>query len=157
MSKAEFLKRMRTARIALDDAVSGLTEDQITYDIVAGEWTVKDVLAHLGAWENEAALMVERAARGEDEGPGIAESVDEWNARRVSERRRLPLVEVMQEFNDARDRLLAALEEWPDDSAPLGPDGWDESARLWWLTEHDFEHLGAVQIYRARLENPQPA
>lgn len=157
MSKAEFLERMRTTRVALDEAVSGLTEDQITYDIVAGEWTVKDVLAHLGAWENEAALMIERAANGEDDGPAIAESVDEWNARRVSERRRLPLVDVMQEFNEARDRLLRALEAWPEETAPLGPGEWDESARLWWLMEHDQEHLDAIQIYRARLAKSQPA
>lgn len=157
MSKAEFLERMRTARVALDEAVSGLTEDQIAYDIVAGEWTVKDILAHLGAWENEAALMIERAANGLDDGPAIAESVDEWNARRVSERRRLPLVDVMQEFNEARDRLMRALVAWPEEQAPLGPDGWDESARLWWLTEHDQEHLDAIQIYRARLAKTQPA
>ncbi|MGH2514404.1 MAG: maleylpyruvate isomerase N-terminal domain-containing protein [Ktedonobacterales bacterium] len=157
MSKAEFMERMRTAREALDEAISGLTEDQITQDIVAGEWTVKDILAHLGAWENEAALMVERAARGEDEGPAIAESVDEWNGRRVSERRRLPLVDVMQEFNEARDRLLTALGAWPEESAPLGPGAWDESARLWWLTEHDREHVGAILIYRARLATSQPA
>jgi uncharacterized protein (TIGR03083 family) len=151
VSKAEFLERMRSARLALDEAISGLTEEQITQDIVAGEWTVKDILGHLGAWENEAALMVERVASGQDDGPGIAESVDEWNAQRVTERRRLPLVDVMQEFNEARDRLVKALEAWPEESVPLGPDGWDESAELWWLTEHDAEHLGAIQVYRERL------
>lgn len=157
MSKAEFLERMRSARAALDEAISGLTEDQITQDIVAGEWTVKDILGHLGAWESEAALNVERAAHGEDEGPAIRESVDEWNAQRVVERRRLPLVDVIQEFNDSRDRLLAALEVWPGDAVPLGPAGWDETARLWWLTEHDREHLDAIQTYRARLAQAGPA
>lgn len=151
VSKGEFLGRMRSARAELNEALSGLTEDQITNDIVLGEWTIKDTLAHLGAWENEAALSVERAARGEAVGPLINEGVDEWNERRVAERRRLPLVDVMQEFNDARDRLLAALEVWPEDSVPLGPDGWDATAELWWLTEHDAEHLDAIQAYRTRL------
>lgn len=150
VSKREFLERVRGSRAELNEAVSGLTEDQITHDIVAGEWTVKDVLAHLAAWQIEALRCIERAGQGEDIGPLIAESVDEWNHRRVEERRRLPLVDVMQEFNEAHDQLLAALEQWPDDHAPLGPAGWDEDCRLWWLTEHDREHLDAIHAYRRR-------
>jgi uncharacterized protein (TIGR03083 family) len=151
VNKAEFLERLRAARTALNEALSGLNEEQITQGLVAGEWTVKDILAHLGSWEGEAALAVERTLRGEEVGPLINESVDEWNKRRVEERRRLPLVDVMQEFNDARDRLLAALERAPEDRIPLGPDGWDETSRLWWLTEHDTEHLDAIQAYRRRV------
>lgn len=155
MSKGEFLGRMRAARAELNEALSGLTEDQITHDIVLGEWTIKDILAHLGAWENETALSVERAARGETVGPLINESVDEWNERRVAERRRLPLVDVMQEFNDARDRLLTALDAWPSETVPLGPGGWDATAQLWWLTEHDVEHLDVIVAYRKRLERAE--
>ena len=151
MSKREFLERMRGSRAELNEAVSGLTEDQITHDIVAGEWTVKDVLAHLAAWQIEALRSIERAAQGEDIGPLINESVDEWNHRRVEERRRLPLVDVMQEFNEAHDQLLAALERWPEDQAPLGPAGWDQDCRLWWLTEHDREHLDMIHTYRQRM------
>jgi uncharacterized damage-inducible protein DinB len=103
VSKQEFLERMRAARAELNEAISGLSEDQIGQDIVAGEWTVKDILSHLAAWENETLLTVGRAARGEADGPIINESVDEWNAARVAERRRLPLVDVMQEFNDVHD------------------------------------------------------
>ena len=151
MSKREFLERMREARADLNEAISGLTEDQIASDIIAGEWTVKDIVAHLAAWQVEALRSVEAAERGEGSGPMINESVDEWNARRVEERRRLPLVDVMQEFNESHDELLAALERWPEDTVPLGPAGWDEDCRLWWLTEHDREHLDAIQAYRRRL------
>ena len=99
----------------------------------------------------EALRSIERAAQGEDIGPLINESVDEWNHRRVEERRRLPLVDVMQEFNEAHDQLLAALEQWPEDRVPLGPEGWDEDCQLWWLTDHDREHLDVIQAYRQRM------
>ena len=151
MTKQDFLERIRSNRVALNDAISGLSEDQIGQDIVAGEWTVKDILSHLAAWQNETLLCVQRAARGEEIGPMIAESVDEWNQRRVEERRRLPVMDVLQEFNAGHDDLLAALNRWPEDSVPLGPAGWDETARLWWLTEHDSEHLGKIQAYRKRI------
>ena len=148
MSKREFLERMRAARADFNEAISGLTEDQITGNIVAGEWTVKDIVAHLAAWQMEALRAIEQAERGEESGPLIDESVDEWNQRRVEERRRLPLVDVIQEFTESHDELLAALERWPEDTVPLGPAGWDEDCRLWWLTEHDREHLDAIQAYR---------
>lgn len=151
MSKAEFIERIRLGRRALNDAISGLTEDQIGQDLVTDEWTVKDILAHLAAWQHEAFLAIERAAGGEADGPLILESVDDWNAARVGERRRLPLVDVMQEFHAAYDQLVAALERLPEDRAPLGPAGWDETARLWWLTEHDVEHVEVIQAYRKKL------
>src|SRR5689334_20953034 len=108
VSKREFLERMRAARADFNEAISGLTEDQITGDIVAGEWTVKDIVAHLAAWQVEALRAIEQAERGEESGPLIDESVDEWNQRRVEERRRLPLVDVIQEFTESHDELLAA-------------------------------------------------
>lgn len=149
--KPAFLTRVRTARGELNQAISGLSEEQLTREATIGDWSVKDVLAHLAAWTGEAAMAVERALRGETVGPLVTESVDEWNARRVEERRRLPLVDVVQEFNETHDRLLDALESAPEDAIPLGPAGWDQSARLWWLTEHDGEHLGALRSYRDSL------
>jgi uncharacterized protein (TIGR03083 family) len=151
MSKAEFLDRIRTARAELNEALNGMSADELAHEATMGDWSVKDMLAHLAAWTGETAMAVERAARGEEVGALITGSVDEWNARRVEERRRLPLVDVVQEFTETHDRLLAALEAAPADRVPLGPDGWDESARLWWLTEHDREHLDALKEYRGRL------
>jgi uncharacterized protein DUF1706 len=151
MDKAGFLERMRVGRQKLNEALSGLTEDQIANDLVTPQWAMRDLLAHLAAWQGEALRWVEQAAHGEEIGPLINQSVDEWNAHRVAERRRLPVVEVMQEFNENHDHLLAALEQWPADAAPLGPDGWNETANLWWLTEHDEEHLPMIADYRHRL------
>lgn len=153
MGKQDFLERIRAARAELNEAISGLSEDQMTQDLVTPEWTVKDMLAHIAAWHGEAALAVERLARGETVGPLINESVDAWNAARVNERRRLPLVDVMEEFTANHDRLLAALGSWPEDAVPMGPGGWDETAQLWWLTDHDLEHVDMIRAYRKRAGN----
>jgi uncharacterized protein (TIGR03083 family) len=150
--KAAFVERVHSARAELNQVLSGMTEEQLTRGATVGDWSIKDVIAHLAAWTGTAAMAVERALRGERVGPLITGSVDEWNARRVDERRRLPLVDVVQEFNETYDRLLAALESAPDDAIPLGPSGWDQSARLWWVTEHDREHLDALRAYRDQLE-----
>jgi uncharacterized protein (TIGR03083 family) len=151
MSKAEFLDHIKSARQEFNEAISGLSSEEMTAAGAVGDWSVKDVLAHLASWQGEAVLAIERAAHGEEVGPLLTGDQDEWNARRVEERHRLPLVDVVQEFHETHDRLLAALEAWPEDTAPLGPDGWNESARLWWLTEHDRKHLDAMREYRDRL------
>jgi tRNA nucleotidyltransferase/poly(A) polymerase len=151
MDQAEFLERIRNGRQKLNEAISGLSEDQIANDLVTPDWALRDLLAHLAAWQGEALRWVEQAAYGEEIVPLINQSVDEWNARRVEERRRLPVVEVMQEFNENHDHLLAALEKWPADTVPLGPGMWDETANIWWLTEHDEEHLPMIADYRRRL------
>jgi hypothetical protein len=151
MDKAEFLERIRGGRRKLTEAISGLTEEQIAEDLVTSEWALRDLLAHLAAWQGEALRWVEQAAHGEEIGPLINQSVDEWNAHRVAERRHLPIIEVMQEFNENHDHLLAALDTWPAETVPLGPGAWDVTARLWWLTEHDEEHLLLITDYRRRL------
>jgi len=150
VSKADFLERMRTARAGLNDAISGLTEDQMSQDIVAGEWSVKDIMAHLAAWQGEVVITLERVGPNDTQAL-IDESVDEWNRRRVDERRRLPLVDVIQEFQDTHDRLLTLFAGSSEERIPLGPAGWDETSKLWWLTEHDGEHTEAVRAYRRRL------
>ena len=151
MSKREFLEQMQDSRSQLNAVISGLTEDQMSQDIVAGEWTIKDILAHIAAWQSEMLIEIRRAAEGEDIGPTIEESADEWNRRRVEERRRLPLVDVMQEFGTGYDELVAALESAPEDHIPLGPGPWDATARLWWLTDHDLDHVAAIRSYRSRI------
>jgi hypothetical protein len=154
MSKRDFLERMRAGRAALNIAISGLNEEQLTQEIVTGDWTVKDTLAHVAAWQGEALRSAKRAELGEPGGPEVAESIDEWNRRRVEERRRLPLVDVIQEFNDTYDELVRCLEGFPEDGGPAGPRSWDQTGPLWWLTEHDDEHAAVIAVYRQRTARP---
>jgi hypothetical protein len=151
MSKQEFLERVRAGRAELNAAIGGLTEEQMTQEVAAGEWTIKDILAHLAAWEGEAQRAAERVAQGAPAGYLVEGSIDEWNRRRVEERRRLPLVDVMQEFNEARDALLASLARCPEDGGVAGPEWWGTTGPLWWLTEHDGEHAAAIQAFRQRV------
>lgn len=151
MSKQVFLDRMRAGRAELDSAITGLSEDQITQELVAGDWTVKDILSHLAAWQGEALLAAKRVASGLPDGYLIEESIDEWNRHRVDERRRLPLVDVMQEFNETYESLVAALERCPDGNPDYCPDLWEQTGNLWWLTFHDAEHAGIIRAYRDRI------
>ena len=50
-SKAEFLNDIQVERKRLERNLNNLTAIDMTQQGVVGEWSVKDVLAHLVAWE----------------------------------------------------------------------------------------------------------
>ncbi|BCJ56234.1 hypothetical protein Asp14428_77090 [Actinoplanes sp. NBRC 14428] len=73
---------LRSEHDTLAGTVPGLTPEQLSGPSGASEWTVADVLSHLGSGA-EIALRDLRAALGEAEppGPGFNQSVwDRWNA-----------------------------------------------------------------------------
>ena len=47
----EILAHITTARVALIAAIFGLSEDRLTAPGAVGKWSVKDVMAHIGHWE----------------------------------------------------------------------------------------------------------
>ena len=47
----EILAHIISARVALTSAIFGLSEDELTREGPVGKWSVKDVMAHIGHWE----------------------------------------------------------------------------------------------------------
>jgi len=50
-SKTEIISRMEAERRRLEKNMEGLSREEIVSTPVVGDWTVKDVLAHLAEWE----------------------------------------------------------------------------------------------------------
>ncbi|WP_306215030.1 maleylpyruvate isomerase N-terminal domain-containing protein, partial [Actinoplanes sp. RD1] len=99
---------LRSEHDALVATTRALTTEQITGPSGAAEWTVADVLSHLGSGA-EIQLAGLRAALGEGEapGPGFNQSVwDRWNALSPQEQ-----ATGWQEPNAA---LVAAFEAVPE-------------------------------------------
>ena len=47
----EILAHIISARVALTSAIFGLSEEELTAPGAVGKWSVKDVMAHIGRWE----------------------------------------------------------------------------------------------------------
>ena len=47
----EILTQVIASRVTLTSAIYGLSEDALTMQGAVGYWSVKDVMAHLGRWE----------------------------------------------------------------------------------------------------------
>ncbi len=116
------------------------------------DWTVRDVVAHLGTWLAEAQIQFARMSAGTYEGHDI--DVDALNAVFLERMRDQPWEVAWVQANAGRSRML---QEWYDLRQPN-----DEAA--WWIRksgmEHYAEHLGRLREWVAELvalrDQPQP-
>ena len=54
VDKQRLLGKLDQARAALKDSYAGLSDSRLTEPGVTGDWSVKDILAHVTTWEGEA-------------------------------------------------------------------------------------------------------
>lgn len=87
--------------------VDPLTAEQLTRDGYYPDWSIKDLLAHIGCWMAEAATMLEQIRMGTYESGGLI--VDAVNRRWYEQWRDADLRLVWTELYSGRARML---EEW---------------------------------------------
>ena len=54
MNRQQLLKQLDTAWKAFKESYAGLSDAQLTEPGVTGHWSVKDIIAHVTWWEEEA-------------------------------------------------------------------------------------------------------
>lgn len=158
LTKAELLDAIRAGRKQLEAALAQLNESQMTQPGVESNWSVKDVLAHIVAWEQRMVLWVGQALRGEVPAiPATWDEVHRLNEQSYWENRDRPLSEVLAEFQRSYPEALAVVEAAPEEDL-MNPErfGWREgvplarvvAANTWW---HYAEHIESIQAW---LGNP---
>ncbi|MGH2493913.1 MAG: DinB family protein [Ktedonobacteraceae bacterium] len=99
-------------RAMLLDAISDLPDTRLEQKGVVGEWSIKNVLAHLVDWEIVVTdFLPQRIATGVK--PAllvvIGDDEDGWNAQQVAAREHLTAREQLDEFERSRRALLQVL------------------------------------------------
>jgi uncharacterized protein (TIGR03083 family) len=112
MTKALLLETLRAKRAEWDALIAQVPEDRMTEPGVAGDWSVKDVVAHLTYHECWLADRMHETLRGE-----IYTHVemdwlpfDERNDRIYRQNRDRSLDDVLSESRDVFGRLISAVE-----------------------------------------------
>ncbi len=128
--KAEILEQIRTTHHELEDVLARVEPARMTEPGVNGEWSVKDVLAHIAWWEQH---LLRRLRTGHDdldeEGVDGRETTDRANAEIFAANRERPLAEVHAEYDASYREVLATIEGMSEDE--LASDeaydaiGWD--------------------------------
>jgi len=107
------MTRSRAATLRL---LAGIPELEVLRPRTQGAWSIKDVLAHIAAWEEEGTRRLRLLARGQGHRMVWYETMaeaDRFNARAVRAARRASLAAMLRRLARARAGLVAALKRLP--------------------------------------------
>ncbi len=80
MDTERLVGELREARDAFDDALSAVSPESMTTPGLVGEWSARDLIAHLGYWAGHATEVIHAAEEGRIDEVGAGEPpVDEIN------------------------------------------------------------------------------
>lgn len=147
------------AWIALDrsfkafmDSLGHLTEEELTATEVVGKWSVKDVVAHVWTWVDEA-VQTAKAWQGRRPWQDGVTFDDAWNEKQVQSRTALPLINVVDGLTGSHRRLVHMLDMAEDDAlAQMGKAPWGEEMTL---VEFYTSMAGHYQEHAVDLKNYQ--
>lgn len=117
MDKQQLLKQLDKAWAAIKESYAGLSDAQMTEPGVTGNWSVKDILAHVTTWEEEALkylpLIIEggRTPRYSVKYGGISA----FNAQMTEQKRGLSLSDVLKQLDETHRRLNDYIHQAPEE------------------------------------------
>ncbi len=117
MRKEQLVEKLERAWDELKQSYAGLPEAQMVEAGLVGEWSVKDVLAHVTTWEEEALKHLPHILVGETP-PRYSVTyggLDAFNALMTEQKRRLPLEEVLRQLDGTHERLVAYVQGAPEE------------------------------------------
>ena len=116
MDRRRLLKRLDNAWEAFNESYAGLSDVQLMEAGVTGAWSVRDILAHVTTWEEEALTHLPLILKG---GTPPRYSVrygglDAFNARMTEQKRSLSLSEVREQLAATHSRLIEFIQSAPE-------------------------------------------
>jgi Mycothiol maleylpyruvate isomerase N-terminal domain len=143
------LGRLDAAWTALTDAYAGLPEARLVEPGVVDDWSVKDIVAHVTTWEQEALQHLPVIIAGGTPPRYAAQGgIDAFNARATRAGRRLSLAEVLRRRDETHARLVEFIRDQPE-----GTFGSRTRARRRLRLDtygHYPEHTAAIRAWRER-------
>ena len=117
MDRRQLLQRLETAWGAFEDSYAGLSDAQLMKPGVTGDWSVRDILAHVSTWEEEALTHLPLILQGGTPPRYSAKygGIDAFNARMTEAKAGLSLSEVRRQLDEIHRRLIDFVREAPED------------------------------------------
>ena len=115
MDRQQLLKQLDKAWAAIKESYAGLSDSQLMEPGVTGQWSVKDIIAHVTWWEEEALkhlpliLTGGRPPRYSLQYGGI----DAFNAQMTEQTRCLSLADVLRQQDEIHRRLIDYVQRTP--------------------------------------------
>jgi len=155
VSKSELLERCRRSRAAWDALLARMTPEQMQQPKVVGNWSVKDIVAHITWYEREMVGILTSHTFAGSEWWEIP--LDERNRLIREESKDRPLAEVLAGSRQVYDAFMQGLEKLPEAdlynpaSFPGMPTEWQPSEIIISNSyEHYDEHAEAIKAWLAK-------
>jgi hypothetical protein len=149
MDRQQLLKRLEKAWAAIKESYAGLSDSQLTEPGVMDNWSVKDILAHVTTWEEEALKYLPLILTG-GKPPRYSQygGIDAFNARMAEQKRGLALSEVQRQLHETHRRLLDYIQSVPEEYFAQET-GFRHRLRLDTYSHYP-EHAKAIREWRER-------
>lgn len=115
ITQSQLLTTLRAERAQWQALLASIGPEHMTQPGAAGEWSVKDVIAHINVYEHWLVDWLQAARRGEFPTPSVLDTpgTDARNTAAYELTRALSLAEVQAEATRNFQALLAVLEQFP--------------------------------------------
>ncbi len=147
------LAQMAASRAGLLTELLGVEERALSDAVVHGDWTVKDILAHIAAWDRWEDRIMRAMVAGSEPDPVALPDCDASNAAFIAAWRDRTLYEVLVELEDARSTWTEWLgnlteEEFFRPRSYHGEDWTFATSRIELQTQHDLEHTATIAAWK---------
>ena len=99
------------------ESYAGLTDSQLMEPGVTGDWSVRDIIAHVSTWEEEALTHLPMVMRG-GRPPRYSFTyggINAFNAKTTVHKSGLSLAEVLRQQGETHRRLIEFIHAVPED------------------------------------------
>lgn len=117
MDRLQLLKRLERAWQTFKESYAGLSDAQLLEPGVMGDWSARDIIAHVTWWEEEALTHLPLILAG-GKPPRYSVKyggIDAFNAQMTELKRHLSLSEVLRQQDDTHRRLIEFIQNVPED------------------------------------------
>jgi hypothetical protein len=149
--RQQVLKRLDKAWVAFNESYAGLSEAQMMEPGVTGAWSVRDTLAHVTSWEEEALKHLPLILKGGTPPRYSVQygGIDAFNARMTEQKRNLSLSEVRAQLAATHRGLVDFVQSAPEHQL-IGETRFRHRLRLDTYSHYPL-HAAAIRQWRQRI------
>jgi hypothetical protein len=117
MTRQQLLKQLDQAWTTFKESYADLSEAQMMEPGVTGHWSVKDILAHVTWWEEEALKHLPLILKG-GRPPRYSlqyGGIDAFKAQMTEQKRSLSLSDVLRQLDETHRRLIDYVQSAPEE------------------------------------------
>jgi hypothetical protein len=118
MNKTQrLLRQLDQAWTEFRNSYQGLSGSELLTPCVTGLWSVRDIIAHVTTWEEEALKHLRLILRGERPPKYSATygGIDAFNAQTTANKKDLSLPELLRQGDHIHQQVIELIESVPED------------------------------------------